>query len=209
MSNHNERALADVRKKISEVLNKEDSRLVFGYRSEVEPERKEGDVWEDYDGRKWTIKNGIRQNVTKLDGAKTPWWCPKCSGVMNHRFDVKFWRMRGHCYTCHIQEETKLRAEGRWEEVENRRTRLNVISELRDTIDELQHQYENLSAPEIVHADETRILMIEKWDVDLETVKKDMLEEITRLKSLLAGAEKEHEEIEQSIKLAYDTESNG
>mgnify|MGYP001371452087 CR=1 FL=1 len=29
----------------------------------------EGDIWED-DGRQWTIKNGIKQNVTKLDKAK-------------------------------------------------------------------------------------------------------------------------------------------
>ena len=31
--------------------------------------RKEGDIWEE-DGRKWTIKDGIKQNITKLDRAK-------------------------------------------------------------------------------------------------------------------------------------------
>ena len=40
---------------------------------------KEGDIWEE-SGRTWTIKNGIRQNITKLDGAKkalqTPLACP-------------------------------------------------------------------------------------------------------------------------------------
>ena len=30
---------------------------------------KEGDIWEEQ-GKKWTIKNGIKQNVTKLDKAK-------------------------------------------------------------------------------------------------------------------------------------------
>lgn len=30
---------------------------------------KEGDIWEE-DGREWTIKDGIRQNVTKMDRAK-------------------------------------------------------------------------------------------------------------------------------------------
>ncbi len=29
----------------------------------------EGDVWEE-DGRSWTIKNGVKQNITKLDKAK-------------------------------------------------------------------------------------------------------------------------------------------
>ena len=29
----------------------------------------EGDIWEE-DGRSWTIKNGVKQNITKLDKAK-------------------------------------------------------------------------------------------------------------------------------------------
>jgi ribosomal protein L33 len=43
--------------------------------------RKEGEVWEE-DGRTWTIKKGIKQNITKLDKAKkayiTPLFCPNC-----------------------------------------------------------------------------------------------------------------------------------
>ena len=43
--------------------------------------REENDVWEE-DGRKWTIKNGIKQNITKLDEAKKthllPLLCPSC-----------------------------------------------------------------------------------------------------------------------------------
>ena len=50
----------------------------------------EGDIWE-VDGRKWTIKDGIKQNITKLDKAKKahvmPIFCPNCKGVMKN--DVK------------------------------------------------------------------------------------------------------------------------
>jgi len=109
----NQDALNDVRRKVGEVMNREGKKLVFGWRGEPEPTRKEGDVWEDVDGKKWTVKNGIRQSVTKLDDAKTPWWCPKCSKPMNHRFDVKFWSMRGHCYDCNIKFETELRRKGK------------------------------------------------------------------------------------------------
>jgi hypothetical protein len=42
----------------------------------------EGDIWEE-DGRTWTIKNGLKQNITKLDKAKEgivlPLFCPTCS----------------------------------------------------------------------------------------------------------------------------------
>ena len=48
----------------------------------------EGDVWEE-DGRKWTIKNGLKQNITKLDKAKEkvilPLFCPSCKNLMKHK----------------------------------------------------------------------------------------------------------------------------
>ena len=47
----------------------------------------EGDIWEE-DGRQWTIKDGIKQNITKLDKAKKshrmPIFCPDCSKPMNY-----------------------------------------------------------------------------------------------------------------------------
>jgi len=51
---------------------------------------KEGDIWES-DGRTWTIKEGIKQNITKLDKAKKahtlPLFCPNCKSIMNNRND--------------------------------------------------------------------------------------------------------------------------
>ena len=53
-------------------------------------ERKEGDVWE-VDGKQWTIKNGIKQTTTKLDGIRKritmPLTCPKCKQAMTNRLD--------------------------------------------------------------------------------------------------------------------------
>ena len=39
----------------------------IGY-SKQQEFHKEGDIWEE-DGRKWTIKNGVKQNITKMDEA--------------------------------------------------------------------------------------------------------------------------------------------
>jgi ribosomal protein L37AE/L43A len=184
----NEEALADVRKKVAEKLNKDEKRLVFGWRGEPEPTRKEGDVWEDANGKKWTIKNGIRQSVTKLDDAKTPYWCPKCSKPMNHRFDIKFWRIRGHCMDCNVKFETELRRQGKWEEFERKVMLRNYIAAANDRIVELQHYYDNFSKPEylLMNEHEKTVLMFEKWDVDVDTVKKDLMDEIELLKKNLA-----------------------
>lgn len=181
----NQDALNDVRRKVNEVMKKEGDKLIFGWRGEPEPTRKEGDVWEDVNGKQWTIKNGIRQSVTKLDDAKTPWWCPRCSKPMNHRFDVKFWRIRGHCMDCVIKDETEIRRQGKWEEYERKVMLRNYIAEVNYKIAELQNYYDTVSKPEFIDADDTKILMVERWDVDLDKVKSDILKDIETLKGYL------------------------
>ena len=56
----------------------------------------EGDIWEA-DGRTWTIKDGIKQNITKLDKAKKaytmPLLCPNCKRVMKKRFDKQYYNI--------------------------------------------------------------------------------------------------------------------
>ena len=183
----NKDALNDVRRKLAEVTKREGEKIVFGWRGEPEPTRKEGDIWEE-NGRKWTIKNGIRQNVTKLDDAKTPWWCPKCSKPLNHRLDMKFWRIRGYCFDCLIKEESEIRRQGKWEEYERKIMLRNYIAEVKDKISELQSYYNEVSKPEflIMNEHEKTVLMMEKWDVNVDQIKEDLQKDITILQQNLA-----------------------
>jgi hypothetical protein len=80
----------------------------------------EGDVWED-NGKTWTIKNGIRQNITKLDSAKKairmPLVCPKCGGPMKHHLAKKMYKLNGFCFDpCTIDFENNLRKIGLYED---------------------------------------------------------------------------------------------
>lgn len=190
MKNLDPQTLYNVRRKLAEVTKKEGEKLVFGWRGEAEPTRKEGDVWEDINGKKWTIKNGIRQTVTKLDDAKTPYWCPKCSKPMNHRFDIKFWRIRGHCMDCNVKFETELRRQGKWEEFERKRILRNYIAETKDTIAELQSYYNEVTKPEflIMNEHEKTVLMMETWDVDVNTLKEGLQKDIDTLTKNLQDA---------------------
>jgi hypothetical protein len=183
----NQDALNDVRRKVAEVTKKEGEKLVFGWRGEPEPTRKEGDIWEDINGKKWTIKNGIRQTVTKLDDAKTPWWCPRCKKPMNHRFDIKFWRIRGHCMDCVIKDETEIRRQGKWEEYERKIMLRNYIAQVEDKIAELQSYHDEVSKPEflIMNENEKTVLMMEKWDIDINKLKSDLKRDIDELKNIL------------------------
>lgn len=96
----------------------EKTRSSVGF-SQKEQFYEEGDVWE-IDGRTWTIKDGIKQNITKLDKAKKahamPLLCPNCGKVMKHRNDKTFYKLHKKCFNCVIDMEHKLRKEGKWEE---------------------------------------------------------------------------------------------
>lgn len=91
-----------------------------GYTKQHE-HHEEGDVWEE-DDRTWTIKNGVKQNITKLDKAKEslhlPLFCPCCSGMMKHKYDKQFFIQYKRCFSCQIEFETDLKKKGLWIEYE-------------------------------------------------------------------------------------------
>ena len=72
---------------------------------------KEGDIWEE-EGRKWTIKNGIKQNITKMDKFKKlnhiPLFCPECNTLMKKRLDKKVFPAYQKCFDCVIDHEASI-----------------------------------------------------------------------------------------------------
>jgi hypothetical protein len=86
---------------------------------------------------------------------------------------------------CVIKDETELRRQGKWEEYERKIMLRNYIAEVRDKIAELQHYHDTVSKPEFINADETKILMVERWDVDIDKVKADLRKDIEMLQENL------------------------
>lgn len=84
---------------------------------------KEGDVWEE-NGKTWTIKNGIKQTVTKLDKFKSyytiPLACPSCNGPLHSDSPAvkKLFNIHNMCPKCVATMETRLKAEGKYDEYE-------------------------------------------------------------------------------------------
>lgn len=84
-------------------------------------DHKEGDSWEDADGRRWTIKNGIKQSITKLDRIKSlaimPLLCPGCKKPMAvNDINKKMYGIHQMCLDCVIDMEAKIKQEGQWDE---------------------------------------------------------------------------------------------
>jgi|TARA_R110001592_G_scaffold46807_1_gene148961 hypothetical protein len=89
----------------------------IGY-SKKEEFHKEGDIWVE-NGRKWTIKKGIKQNITKYDNfkkaVKTPLFCPSCDKQMKFHMDKTIFKIHKKCYNCLIEFEHSLRTMGVWD----------------------------------------------------------------------------------------------
>lgn len=83
-------------------------------------DHKEGDVWEE-NGKTWTIKNGIKMTVTKLDKVKElvlmPLCCPECNNVMKiNDYNKKMWGIHRKCFDCVIKMESEIKRLGKWDE---------------------------------------------------------------------------------------------
>jgi hypothetical protein len=153
-----------------------------GYTKKQE-DHNEGDVWEE-DGRQWTIKNGIKQNITKLDKAKEinllPLFCPCCNKLMKNRNDKPFYNIHKKCFNCVIEFETKLKAEGKWEDYEK--------SIHNDHIDNLINEFQNWVKDELQESNSSYITengVIERWvGNNNNQIEKNIEESIEFLKTL-------------------------
>jgi len=159
-----------------------------GYTKEI-VEHKEGDVWEE-NGKQWTIKNGLKQNITRLDNIKKsliiPLTCPNCSKPMkNDTLNKKMWPIHKMCFDCVITMETKLKREGKFEEYERNMTKRGIetyIKELEEALLEL-----SLSTTE----DESVVTEsgdIEHWvggNIDKQKILQDLQEHIQKLKDIV------------------------
>jgi hypothetical protein len=108
----------DVERLRNLVKGKHGSRTTIGvgYSGETQEEHKEGDIWEQ-GGKTWTIRGGIKENITKLDKFKksaVPLFCPDCKQIMDKQLDPFYFKSYGHCLDCRSKFETKLKIEGKW-----------------------------------------------------------------------------------------------
>jgi hypothetical protein len=152
-------ALKGVREKMGGVLKKDQALKVSMYTPKKIP-RKEGDVWE-VDGKEWTMKNGIKTSISKLQTAKMPWWCPQCDKTMNDKLDRKFYYKRGKCHACVLADETEMRINGTWDAYERKMMYANSIANAKDMLDQFKSMKEEISNPQI-HFQDGRF---EEWNV--------------------------------------------
>lgn len=166
--------------------------VVSQYSGKKEQDREEGETWKDDEGRQWEMKNGIKQRISPLQSAKTPWWCPVCGKSMD-KLDYKAWRVKAMCYNCVAKEETRMKIDGVWDDHAKKETLKSQISYLSDKIIELTYYHDTLSAPEFTTYDETtgKILMVDRYTMPVDKIKKDLMAEVVNMNKMLKEREAE------------------
>lgn len=99
-------------------------------------DHKEGDIWEE-DEKMWTIKNGIKQTVTKLDKFKhivlLPLICPSCGKPMkSNNINKKMYSIHKKCLDCVVIMETNMKTDGSYKEYEKNMLNLNKNASLEE-----------------------------------------------------------------------------
>ena len=77
--------------------------------------RKEGEEWEDYNGRKWKIQNGQRKQITKVPPRGID-KCFDCEKLILKDIDQDTYNRMNRCYYCQINFEVDLKSKGKWED---------------------------------------------------------------------------------------------
>jgi len=159
----------------------ESSELQVGYTTKKE-DHKEGDIWEE-GGKKWTIKDSIKQTATKLDKAKKeailPLFCPNCKSLMKKRNDTKMYNIHKMCFDCVIDMEGKLKIEGKYKDYE----RTMVSNNAEDYVNYLEtYLMEALNTSNRQYISEKG--EVERWKggIDKEKLTKEIKESITEFK---------------------------
>ena len=153
-------------------------------------ERKEGDVWQE-NNKTWTIKNGIKMTVTKLDNVKKalqmPLTCPNCNQPMNKgRLDKLMYSIHKQCSDCVIKYETKLKIEGKFEEYQKTINNQGIAYHIKEMENVLLELALNQSDESFV----TEAGDIETWKgkgVDTQQIIQDIQEYIQKLKDVISS----------------------
>ena len=149
-------------KAIKEMLagkHKTQTRKSFGFTTSAEPTRKVGDEWIETNANGTKIKvtqqegfrvkepvNSIRDQINEI--LRMPDTCPECNNNMHSdekRLNEKFWKTHKTCFDCVITMETKLRAEGKFEEYARKKMYENAKSFFKTADEEVNVIKEALS----------------------------------------------------------------
>ena len=95
-------------------------RVSIGYEGKTTNQRKEGEEWVDARGRRWTLKDGKRKQITKIPPRGfdkcNGWEGSDCRKLILKTIDQQTYNRMGRCRICQLEFEADLHEKGKWNE---------------------------------------------------------------------------------------------
>ena len=89
--------------------------IQIGYEGKTTAQRKEGEEWVDARGRRWTIEDGKRKQITKIPPRGFD-KCNDCEKLILKTIDRHTYNRFQRCKYCQIDFECDLKEKGEWED---------------------------------------------------------------------------------------------
>ncbi len=170
--------------------------------------RKEGDEWEDSQGRKWVWKNGSKRRVPKRATIINEQRCKCCNMDVRwgNYLDDRVWPKTGYCYDCFINFQTELKMMGMFEvynELQDLKNERSILEDYKKKFEESKKFCEENKDKDVTFLEEDG--SFEKWDgnIDYNKIFEDLTKDIgvidVRLEELNLKI-KEYEEKYESAK---------
>ena len=129
-----------------------------------------GEEFKDRNGTTWTRneEGQLEQKNSFLGKYTMPFFCPKCGKIMKGKADTKMWNLHSKCINCVVEEETKMRINGTYEEYENKKIMQNAKSWMKD-MEQVAEEWIKNNEKEVQQFVMNSSGELENWDVKGKT----------------------------------------
>lgn len=201
---------------VKSYLNGEKAFVQVGYNPDLKnSKRKEGEEWEDAQGRKWIWKNGVKRRVPKKAKIINEQRCKECNMDVRwgNYLDDRVWPKTLMCYDCYINFQTKLKMNGMFDvynELQDLKNERSILEDYKKKFEESKKFCEENKDKDVTFLEEDG--SFEKWDgnIDYNTILEDLNKDLDvvykRLEELNVKI-KEYEEKYESAKSQRDNKA--
>jgi hypothetical protein len=199
---------------VKDYLSGERPFVQVGYDANLENnKRKEGEEWEDSQGRKWVWKNGSKRRISKRATIINQQRCKCCKMDVRwgNYLDDRVWPKTGYCYDCFINFQTELKMMGMFEvynELQDLKNERSILEDYKKKFEESQKFcQENQGKPvEFLEEDGS----FERWEgvQDYTKILEDVTNDLVKINEGLAEINAKIKDYEEKYESAKSKRNN-
>jgi hypothetical protein len=199
---------------VKDYLSGERPFLQVGYDANLENnKRKEGDEWEDSQGRKWVWKNGSKRRISKRATIINEQRCKCCKMDVRwgNYLDDRVWPKTGYCYDCFINFQTELKMMGMFEvynELQDLKNERSILEDYKKKFEESQKFCQQNQGKPVEFLEEDG--SFERWEgvQDYTKILEDVTNDLVKINVGLAEINVKIKEYEEKYESAKSQRNN-